>query len=145
MSPGSIDTRPTPALRHRRGAVLGLVLALAVGATVVAELAPRLAVPRHIATLRVVNPTVYQVNLDVADGDDGPWLDLGTFNREASKTVEQVGDQGRRWVFRLSSGGVDAGRFVVARSALERAGWTLRIPQSAGDRLREAGLAPSAR
>lgn len=145
MSARSTDTTSTPGLRARHGSVLALVLALAIVAAVAVELVPRLQVPPDIARLRVVNPTVYQLNIDVSADADGPWLDLGTFGREGTKTIEQVGDQGRSWLFRFSSGGLDAGRLALARSDLAKAGWTVRVPDAVGERLRAKGLAPSAR
>jgi hypothetical protein len=128
----STDTQATPVLQGRRGSVVALVLALALVVGVVVELAPRLAVPPQVARLRVVNPTAYQLNVDVAANPGGPWLDLGTVGRERTKTIEQVLDQGRRWVFRFSYGGVDAGTIAVGRSALATAAWTVRAPDSAG-------------
>jgi hypothetical protein len=92
----------------------------------------------------VANPGVYHVNVEVADARRRAWLDLGTASRERTKSVEQVSDQGPRWVFRFSYGGIEAGEVVVARSELQAAGWKLTVPDEAIDRLRRAGLAPSA-
>jgi hypothetical protein len=141
----SIETQPRPVLNGRRGTVLGLVLGLALVVGVVVELAPRVAVPAHVARVRVVNPTVYHLNVEVAEAPGGAWVDLTTVTRESTATVEQVLDQGGQWLFRFSYGGVDAGTVRVGRSALESAGWTVRAPDTADDRLSAAGLFPSAR
>lgn len=138
-------TRLPPAARLPRSAlaaVAAVAIAIAMGLAV--ELGPTLTVPAHVAGLRIANPTVYQVNVEVTDARDGRWLDLGAIGPERSKTVEEVTDQGRRWVFRFSYGGVDAGRIDAARSELEGAGWMLTVPREVGERLRTAGLAPSA-
>lgn len=137
------DLRPPAVLRHH-GGVVGMLAAVAVAVAVAVELAPILAVPAHVAKLRIGNPTVYQLNVEVTDAREGGWLDLGTIGRERNRVLEEVTDQGRRWVFRFSYGGVDAGRLDVERSDLAKAGWSLDIPIEVGDRLRAAGLAPSA-
>lgn len=141
----SIETQPRPVLNGRRGTVLGLVLAVAVVVGVVAELAPRVAVPPHVPRVRLVNPTVYQLNVEAAAQPEGPWVDVTTVTRESTATVGEVLDQGAQWVFRFSYGGVDAGTVVVSRGALESSGWTVRAPAAADDRLSAAGLVPSAR
>jgi hypothetical protein len=141
----STETQPTPVLRPRRGSILALVIALALVVGVAAELAPRVSVPPHVTRLRLVNPTVYQLNVEVAASSGGPWLDLGAVDRESTKSVEQVLDEGRRWMFRFSYGGTDAGAVSATRGALEAAAWTLHVPDAAGERLQAAGLTPSAR
>ena len=141
----SLETQPKLVVNGRRGTVLGLVLALALVVGVVVELAPRVAVPPHVARVRLVNPTVYHLNVEVAAQPDGPWVDLTTVTRESTATAGEVLDQGAQWVFRFSYGGVDAGTVEVARTDLAAAGWALRPPDAVGDRLRSAGLVPSAR
>lgn len=42
------------------------------------------------------------------------------------------------------TGGVDAGRLSVSRDALAAQGWRVAVPLEAGQRLRDAGLQPSA-
>lgn len=97
-----------------------------------------------MAALTVDNPTVYQVNVDVSPSGDGDWLDLGSVGRERTKTIEQVGDQGPQWVFRFSYGGVDGGRVTLSRTELTASHWTVKVPSEVGERLRTAGLQPSA-
>jgi len=141
------DTRPRPALGRRRfhlPAVLAVALAIAIPIAVVAQLAPGLAGPRHVAALRISNGNPYQVNVEVTGAARRGWLDLGSIGREQTKTVEEIPDQGPQWVFRFSYGGVDAGRLDVARSELERAGWSVSVPAAVAERLRSAGLPPSA-
>jgi hypothetical protein len=77
-------------------------------------------------------------------GSDGGWLDLGAVERQGSKTVEEVTDQGSRWLFRFSYGGVGGGEVALARSDLAAGGWHVTIPATVGQRLHDAGLAPSA-
>ncbi|MDQ4097772.1 MAG: hypothetical protein M3144_07900 [Actinomycetota bacterium] len=138
------DTRVGTALRQRGGTVIGAILCAAVAVGVVAEVAPALRYPPHLARLTVANPSVYHVNVEVTDSRRRSWLDLGTAGRERSKTVEELADQGPRWVFRFSYGGIPAGEVVVDRSDLATAGWRLAVPEEAIDRLRAAGFPPSA-
>ena len=100
--------------------------------------------PSFVAEVTVVNPLVYKVNVDVkAPGDDG-WSDLGTVRRETAKTIEQVVDEGLRWTFRFTYGGELGGEMTVDRSQLRADGWRVTVPAEVGDRLRQAGLRPSA-
>jgi hypothetical protein len=94
--------------------------------------------------LRVTNPTVYQVEIDVRGADGGGWLALGGFRRESSRIAYEVLDQGRSWVFRFTYGGISAGEVDLTRAQLQRDGWALTVPPEVADRLRAAGLPPSA-
>jgi hypothetical protein len=137
-------TRPIPSLdRLRPRRVLVAVLAAAAVAAVAVAVAPWFRTDSPVARLTIDNPTVYQVNVEVSGGDGG-WLDLGAVDRQGSKTVEEVTDQGANWVFRFSYGGVDAGEATVARTDLAGAGWRVTVPDAVGQRLHDAGLAPSA-
>jgi hypothetical protein len=137
-------TRPLPSLdRLRPRRVLVAVLAVVAVAVLAIAVAPWFRTESPVARLTIDNPTVYQVNVEVS-GDGGGWLDLGAVDRQGSKTAEEVTDQGARWVFRFSYGGVDAGEVAVARTDLAAAGWHVTVPDTVGQRLRDAGLAPSA-
>ncbi len=60
------------------------------------------------------------------------------------RSVEEVADQGREWVFRFSYGGVDAGELVITPGQLARDGWEITVPSAVAERLHEAGLPESA-
>ena len=100
--------------------------------------------PTSFRRLTVHNPTPYMVIVDVTGAKRDGWLDVGSFPRERQRTVEELADQGRQWVFRFSYGGVDAGELVVTRDQLARDGWKITVPPGVGERLREAGLSESA-
>ena len=139
-------TRPVPARTRVRPAwVVAAVVGAVALVAVLAAVAPALRSESPVARLSIDNPTVYSVNVEVSGGGKGDWLDLGAVPREGSKTVEQVTDQGGRWTFRFSYGGVDAGEVTVARADLAAGGWKLAVPDTVGARLRVAGLSPSAR
>jgi hypothetical protein len=95
--------------------------------------------------LGIVNPTVFQVEVDVrAQREGGLWMPLGGIRSEATRTVEEILDQGPRWVFRFSYGGFEAGEMAVTRSELQRAGWSLTIPPEVGERLKTQGFPATA-
>jgi hypothetical protein len=120
------------------------VAGVALVAALTSAVASAVRAPADVAALTIDNPTVYQLNVEVSPTGTGDWLDLGAVGRERSKTVEQIADQGRQWVFRFSYGGLEGGRLVVDRGMLAGAHWTVRVPPEAGERLRAAHLQPSA-
>lgn len=100
--------------------------------------------PSFVAEVTVVNPSVYKVNVDLkAPGDEG-WSKLGTVRRETSKTIEQVVDEGPLWTFRFTYGGEPGGEVTISRAQLRSEDWRLSVPADVGERLRQAGLRPSA-
>jgi hypothetical protein len=100
--------------------------------------------PSFVREVTVDNPLVYKVNVEVNPGDGAGWTGLGTVRRETSKTVEKVVDQGPTWTFRFTYGGELGGDMTVNRSDLRANGWRITVPPDVGDRLRQAGLNPSA-
>jgi hypothetical protein len=91
----------------------------------------------------VVNPGVYNLELEVKGTDDDSWLGLGTVQRGARASFDEVIDQGDQWVFRFSSGGQSGGEVTLSRSQLRADGWRLDVPADVLDRLRTAGIPPS--
>lgn len=140
-----LDTRPFPAPVRRALPTIGLYACLAAALALMAVGARLLQLPPVVPTLTVVNPGPYQVKVEITDGTRNGWLDFGSVERESTKTVEEVIDQGRTWVLRFSYSGAQAGESVVDRSALEGDGRKIAVPAQVEERLREAGLAPSAR
>jgi hypothetical protein len=118
-------------------AALVVIPVLLVGRLIAAE-------PSFVSEVTVVNPLVYKVNVDVRGPVDDGWSGLGTVRRETTKTVEQVVDQGATWTFRVTYGGEVGGEVTVGRAQLEAVGWRVTIPPEVGERLRQAGLMPSA-
>lgn len=122
--------------------VAGLLIALGV-AVPVARLGA--GEPRQFRRLTVQNPTPYIVNVEVARVGEDTWLDVGSFRRDTRRPVDEVADQGARWVFRFSYGGVEAGELAVSRAQMARDRWTVTVPTEVADRLRVAGMPESAR
>jgi hypothetical protein len=143
-----VNTVLTPP--RRQSAQLATVAVVLIAFAVVIAVAfpvARLAVgePTSFRQLTVHNPTPYLVNVDVSRAERDGWLDVGSFRREQDRTVEELVDQGRQWVFRFSYGGVEGGELVVSRQQLARDGWKVTVPTDVTERLRRAGLSESAR
>lgn len=136
--------KPLPvALQQPRQAV---GTAVAAGAVLVAVLLlmPLLRGPHVVRRLTLVNSTPYQVEVQVEGAPGTGHLDLGSVAREREIVLEDVIDQGARWTFRFSSGGVFAGEMELARRDIERDGWRVSIPPGVAEPLRDGGVTPSA-
>lgn len=141
MSPVLI--RPRSSARPSVLAGLAVMAVVAIGG-VLAVSRLGLDEPSFVRELTVVNPLVYKIDIEVKGPDHTGWTDLGTIRRETTKTIEEVVDQGSHWVFRFSYGGEVGGEMTTDRSGLEATGWRITVPADVGERLRQAGLKPSA-
>jgi hypothetical protein len=139
-----VDTPARPATTARAPVVVAAVVAAALLGLVIA-LVVSLDRAAFVDRITVVNPTDYDVNVDVRSAEGDGWLDLGTVERGREATFEEVADQGDQWLFRFSYAGTEAGELVVARDDLAGRQWTLEIPAEVGLRLQTAGVAPTAR
>ena len=139
MSPTATRTQGFR-LRDRRQQVAdALVAALAVITLVFAAAFDS---PRSFVDVDVVNPTKYHLELDVRRAAAGPpsWLVLGGVGRESTRRFERVLDQGDRWIVRFTYGGFVAGELSLSRAEGRR----IVAPPEVGQRLADAGFAPSA-
>lgn len=131
--------RPSPQIRQRRVDVVVTVVAVIVGAAIVAALNVLLADPARV-DLQVDNPTEYDVNVDVRPAQGGNRLGLGTVSAGSSRPFGLVIDQGDRWLFEFSYGGVDASPVEVSRETVTTG--TVVVPDSVEAEFRAAGLTP---
>jgi hypothetical protein len=138
-------TRPRPAQLRRAGRGLLVAGGVAILAVATAALVPGMRLPHFVRRVTIVNPTVYRMEVEVSRGPGDGWLDLGGISRESRRNVNEVVDQGERWVFRFRHGGADAGQLAVSRAELARDGWRITVPRHVGERLAAAGTPPSAR
>lgn len=143
MTPRTRAEIRSPGLRSPRNAI-GPILAGAVLLVALLQASFLDTVPL-VPRLTVDNPTQFDINVDLANGDRRGWVHLGTVGRESQSVLEEISDPGATWVLRLSYAGVEAGELVVPRSDLPAADWRLSIPAEVGARIADAGLAPSAR
>ena len=135
-------TRPRPVPLRKAGG--NLLLAAAVGAVLLVAvlMVPAQRLPSFADRITVANPTDYHVEVDVRGGPGQSWFSLGGYGRDSARTSFQVLDQGRRWVFRFSSGGREAGEVIVTRAQLQENRWRITIPEEVGERLADQGVLP---
>src|SRR5437660_1305588 len=77
----------------------------AVAAAALFAVVQRLAhTPSKVERVTIVNPTPYDLEVEVSGADRSTGLTLGAVDREQTKTIEAVIDQGDQWVFRFSRG-----------------------------------------
>lgn len=97
----------------------------------------------YVERVVLVNPTEYDVLVDVRSADGKSWLGLGIAKRDSETLVQEVIDQGETWVFRFSYVGEHLGQDRISRSDLVRNRWRYEIPERVGETLKEKGYAPS--
>ena len=131
-------TRPRATSRRSVLAAIALVAGIAafIGLGTVA-----LRSPEVVDEVRIVNDTSYDIRVAVS-GSDGRTLGLGNAPRNDRLTVRSVLDQGDTWTFTFSYAGEQAAAVSLTSAELERAGWTIAVPEEAGDRLETAGFLP---
>ncbi len=134
---------PRPQVRSVSQALLAVV-AVAVLAAGVLAASEAMGLPTFVPRLSVINPTPYDVEIDVTGRGGGSWLNLGGVPRESTKPLYELIDQGDQWLFRFHYAGVDAGEMSVRRDDLRAGDWRVTIPAAVGDRLRAGGVSPSA-
>jgi hypothetical protein len=90
----------------------------------------------------IVNETDYPANVDVTGKDRDGWLPLTVVVARSTRGVGEVIDQGEVWIFRFDYAGKHQEEVEVSRSELEGNDWTVEVPESFEQRLRELGVAP---
>jgi hypothetical protein len=130
--------RPRPAVGQAARAIPFVLL----GIVVVLVLSWLLRGPAFVDQVRIVNPTGFDVDVDVS-GTDGRLLELRYVSVGETAVVRDVIDQEDVWTFHFSYGGTDAGTLRLDRARLVQDDWTVEIPDEVGDRLDAAGHEPS--
>jgi hypothetical protein len=97
--------------------------------------------PHFVPHMTVVNPTAYDLTVDV-NGPDGALTNLGVANRRLTTAFADVVDQGPVWVFHFRAQGQDGGTAQYNRDDLRAAGWRVTVPAAVDTRLRSAGVQP---
>jgi hypothetical protein len=98
--------------------------------------------PPTVERIEIVNPTDYDVAVDVSGPDRQGWLPLSVAEHRSSVTVSEVIDQGERWSFRFRHFGEAVGEISLSRDQLEANEWLVEIPAEVGERLRDLGRQP---
>ena len=143
---GSVMNPPRPpAVRSRRPALLlGVLIVIAAAGAyqLIQGLDPS---KSFVDRVTIVNPTPYELEVEVSGPDRASTIDLGTVPREQTKTFEDVLDQGDGWTFRFALAHLQGGEITVTRDDLARGEWRVTVPSAVADRLAAAGASPSVR
>jgi hypothetical protein len=97
----------------------------------------------QVERIVLINPTEYDLLVDVRSADEASWLGLGIAKRKAETVRQEVIDQGETWVFRFSYVGEKLAEDRISRSDLVGNRWRYEIPERFGQILKEKGYAPS--
>ena len=90
----------------------------------------------------IVNDTEYSANIDVTGTTGDGWLLLTSVEPQSTATVEEVIDQGEVWIFRFDYVGKYDQEVEISRRELERSDWTIEVPQSFEQHLRDLNYRP---
>jgi len=138
-------TLARPDAPHRQLRNVVTIVLVVVAALLCFALNRALADPARVAHVTVVNPSSIPIEVDVRGAPDGDRLVLGAVPAGGDATTADVIDQGERWTFAVSSGGVDGGTVTLSRHALESQGWRFVVPDSAIERIRDGQFVPAYR
>ncbi|HEX7166603.1 MAG TPA: hypothetical protein VF230_06455 [Acidimicrobiales bacterium] len=119
------------------------LVALVVAGLAVGPLSTLVEGPSFVARITFVNPSEYDLSVDATDGTRDGWVSVGTARKESTTSHEAIIDQGEVWIFRFTGQGRDAGELRMTRRDLERATWTVQIPDSIAAELRAEGAPPT--
>lgn len=131
--------RPSPQIQHRRRDFVATLATLIVGAVLIAAVNSLLADPDRV-DLTVENPTAFDVTVDVRSAEGGGRLGLATIDPGTSKSLSGVIDQGERWFFEFSYGGVNAPPLEVSRDVVTAG--PVVVPAIVEQLFLDAGLSP---
>jgi hypothetical protein len=92
--------------------------------------------------LSIINNTEYSANVEVTDGDREGWLRLNSLEPNSTTVIEDVIDQGEIWIFRFDYLGRYQVEMEVPSSELAQNDWSIEVPQSFEQDLRDMGLPP---
>jgi hypothetical protein len=125
--------RQIEAWRGRWGLVLVMVLWVAACA----------GPPQRVDRITIVNPTGYDLDVDVAGPERGGWLPVAIVEANSEDAAEEVIDQGEVWVFRFLHWGDSVGELSITRAELVGDGWRVEVPEEVEERLQQLGRPPS--
>jgi hypothetical protein len=115
--------------------------AVAVGACVFL-VGPACSDVSFVDEVTIVNDTEYSANVDATGKARDGSLGLTVVRPQSTTTVEEVIDQGEVWIFRFDYLGKYEEEVEIARRELEQNDWTIEVPQSFEQRLRELDVPP---
>jgi hypothetical protein len=99
--------------------------------------------PPRVDRITIVNPTGYDLDVDVAGPERGGWLPVAIVEANSEDAAEEVIDQGEVWVFRFLHWGDSVGELSITRAELVGDGWRVEVPEEVEERLQQLGRPPS--
>jgi hypothetical protein len=90
----------------------------------------------------IVNDTEYSANVDVTGKHRDGWLRLTSVQPQSTTTIGEVVDQGEMWIFRFDYVGKYEEEVEISRGALEQNDWTIEVPSTFEQRLRDLDVPP---
>lgn len=99
--------------------------------------------PTFVDKLSIVNPSEYDIHVEASGNERQGWTSVTTADRDSTTDALDVIDQGALWVFRFSAQGRQGGELRITRTDLDQAGWSIQIPGSVIERVRQLGASPS--
>lgn len=90
----------------------------------------------------IVNDTEYSANVDVTEKERDGWLSLTVVEPQSTATVEEIIDQGEVWIFRFAYVDRHEEDVQISRRELEENNWTIEVPPSFEQRLRDLDVPP---
>ncbi|HXF56761.1 MAG TPA: hypothetical protein VNO34_04165 [Actinomycetota bacterium] len=102
-------------------------------------LAGCLGLPPRVDRITIVNPTDYDLDVEVTGRDRDGWLPTAIVEAGEEDVAQEVIDQGEVWIFRFRHWGDPMGELSASRAELERSGWRVEVPAQVEERLRELG------
>ena len=142
-----MTTQTASRVRRRRPSLRDVLdsnlAALVISGAVAVLVSPLLNGPAFVDEVSVVNPSEYDIGVQVAGGERDGWMNLGTAAKRSTKATAEVIDQEGIWVFRFAAQGRQGGEFRVTRGDLQKAGWSIEVPAEVIGHLRQLGAGPS--
>jgi len=128
-----------PRTRRPRIRPLWVVLAVVAlfGFVAVSLLIPS---PGTVDHVTIKNGTEFDLNIDASNGSHDGWTPVGIALAHADTDMREVIDHGDTWIFRFSGQGRDLGELRVTRSELAANNWSVTVPASVAQQLRDAGV-----
>lgn len=106
-------------------------------------LAACMGLPPTVDRITIVNPTDYDLDVEVSGEDREGWLPVAIVEAGEEDVAQGVIDQGDVWIFRFRHLGDPIGELSLTRAELERSGWRVEVPDEVAERLQELGRRPS--
>jgi hypothetical protein len=127
--------------RTRRPRIRPLWVVLAVlalfGFVAVSLLIPSPATVGHVT---IKNGSEFDLNIDATSASHDGWTPVGIALAHSDTDMRDVIDHGDVWVFRFTGQGHDAGELRITRADLAASNWSLTVPASVAQQLRDAGV-----